>query len=283
MKHGRTEMQDKAKVILITGAGRGIGRETAMQLARRGDVVYAGVRDLARARRDYAAVDAGGLSIVRLDVTRSKDIAAVVARIAKANGRLDVLINNAGYGYYGAFEELTDRGFRRQMEVNFFGALSVTRAVLPMMRGAGKGRILNVSSILGRMTIPTGSAYTASKWAMEAWSETLRYELLRFGIGVTLVEPGLIRTHFKDSTVFAEDSAKSDSPYAFLNRLLRREYEGFSTSAEVAARRLIGAADRRRAPVRIRIGTDAVAYNLLRALLPDSLWDALLAFRVRRL
>ena len=271
------------KVVLVTGAGRGIGRETAMQLARRGVIVYAGVRDLVRASTDYAAVDARALHTVRLDVTHPKDVSAVVARIVKEQGRLDVLINNAGYGYYGAFEELTDKEFRRQMEVNFFGALSVTRAVLPVMRGAGRGRILNVSSILGRLTIPTGSAYTASKWAMEAWSETLRYEVARFGIGVTLLEPGLIRTHFKDSTVFTEASSNSGSPYAFLNRLLKREYEGFSTSAEAAAARIIRAMDSRRCPVRIRIGADAVFFNLLRGLLPDAVWDALIRLRVRGL
>ncbi len=271
------------RVFLITGAGRGLGRETAMQLARRGDIVYAGVRDLARARRDYAAVNAQGLVLLRLDVTRPKDIAAAVARIHKDHGRLDVLVNNAGYGYYGAFEELDDRGFRKQMEVNFFGALALTRACLPTMRAAGGGRVVNVSSILGKLTIPTGSAYTASKWAMEAWSEALRYEVFRFGIEVVLIEPGLVRTHFKDSTVYSNRSSDTASPYAFLNKLLRREYSGFSTSPEVAAAWILRIVDRRRLPVRARVGWDAVFYNLLRRVLPDAVWDGLIRWRVQGL
>lgn len=269
-----------SKVILVTGAGRGIGREVALQLVRRGHTVFAGVRDLARARQDYVAAIHARLHLVKLDVTKPKDISAAIALIQKSEGRLDVLINNAGYGYYGAFEELSEVRFRQQVEVNFFGALAVTRAVLPLMREQGSGRILNVSSILGRVALPTGSAYTASKWAMEAWSESLRYEVFRFGIGVALIEPGLVRTHFKASTEFSESAGDAGSAYAFLNQLLRREYEGFSTSGPAAGRWIVRIVERKRLAVRYRVGWDAVFYNFLRWMLPEFLWDSLMRWRV---
>src|SRR5690606_25097317 len=126
---------------------------------------------------------------------------------------------------YGAFEELDEKHYRQQFETNFFGSLAIARMALPLMRSAGRGKIFNVSSILGLITIPTGSAYCASKHAMEAWSEALRYETARLGIAVSLIEPGLIRTSFKANTIYSAAADRSDSPYEFVNRLMKSDYE----------------------------------------------------------
>lgn len=300
-----------ALVVLITGAGAGIGRALAAELLSRGHVVYAGVRDLQRAILELAdlAGDAQRLRLVELDVNRPAQIQRTMKRIDKECGRLDVLVNNAGYGLYGAFEELPEAEFRAQLETNLFGAMRMARAVLPGMRSRGAGRILNVSSILGRIVIPTGSAYTASKWALEAFSEALRYEVLPFGIYTTLIEPGLIRTNFKQNMrmvapgsaaahVAAEAAITSNSkkkraakkkqnsrtkpapsqtsPYRFLTAHIGRDYDGFSTSAERAARRIAGIVENARPAVRYRVGLDSHGYNFLRWLLPEFLFDALL-------
>ncbi|MEQ9362601.1 MAG: SDR family NAD(P)-dependent oxidoreductase, partial [Leptospirales bacterium] len=148
-------------VVLVTGAGAGIGRALADELIARGHIVYAGVRNRKRALSELAEqTERPEFRLVELDVNRPAQIEKTVKRVQKECGRLDVLVNNAGYGLYGAFEELPEAEFRAQLETNLFGAMRMARAVLPGMRARGRGRILNVSSILGRIVIPTGSAYT---------------------------------------------------------------------------------------------------------------------------
>lgn len=268
-------------IVLVTGSGAGIGQALVKELAGQGHLVYAGVRDLKRAAADFPGRPAN-LVPVELDVTNSNHVQKVVNRIIKENGRIDVLVNNAGFGVYGALEELTLEDMRRQFETNFFGAVDLTKAVIPHMRKERSGKIINVSSILGRLAIPSGAAYTSSKWAMEAMSESLRYELFPFGIHVVLVEPGLIQTNFKKSTEFPENLEDDTSPYAHLHRLMNRTYGGFYTPAARAGAKIARIIQKKNPSGRYRIGLDAAGYNLLRALLPDSIIDWMVKVRVRR-
>lgn len=268
-------------IVLVTGAGAGIGQALACELAREGHQVYAGVRDMKRAATDFPDRP-GNLTPLELDVTNPAHVHAAVARIVKDNGRIDVLVNNAGFGVYGALEELTLDDMRRQFETNFFGAVDLTKAVIPHMRKERSGRIINVSSILGRIAIPSGAAYTSSKWALEAFSESLRYELFPFGIHVVLVEPGLIRTNFKKSTEFPENLEDSSSPYAHLHRLMNREYGGFYTPAAKAGLKIARIIRKKNPSGRYRVGLDAIGYNTMRALLPDAVIDWMVKMRVRR-
>lgn len=280
----------RARTVLVTGAGAGIGRalvEILVDEQRSGaprNRVYAGVRNVERAQSDYAALlDRSNLHIVKLDVDRPEDATAVLAKIHGENdGRLDVLVNNAGYGYYGAFEDLNENEFRKQFETNFFGAMRLCRAALPSMRSAGHGTIVNVSSILGRLVLPTGTAYSSSKWALEAFSEALRYEVLPYNVKVVLIEPGLTRTNFKVNTQVPEDARDTGSPYAYLNREIGGEYSGYYVSAETAARRITAILNKRRPALRYRIGWDAILANRLRRVLPEAAFDWIFRFSVGR-
>ncbi|MEH0841954.1 oxidoreductase [Micromonospora sp. CPCC 205711] len=179
--------------VLITGTSSGIGRATARQLARRPELtVYATARKV-EAIADLA--DAGA-RLLPLDVTDETSMRAAVAVIGAEHGQVDVLINNAGYGEYGPIEEAPMDRVRAQFETNVFGLSRLTQLVLPGMRRAGRGRIVNISSMGGRLVFPGGGYYHASKYAVEAISDALRQEVRPFGIDVTIVEPGLIRTGF---------------------------------------------------------------------------------------
>jgi len=204
------------KIILITGCSSGFGLLTAARLATRGHIVWATVRDLARkaplvkelAKRNTQAV------IRELDVTKPATIKNVVEEIQKMHGRIDVLINNAGYGIGGFFEDLSEEDIRRQMEVNFFGVQNVCREVIPLMRQRLQGKIINISSISGQVATPCLGAYSASKWALEAFSESLYFELGLWGISVCLVEPGSYPTNiFTHNAHYAKNFDNAQSPY----------------------------------------------------------------------
>jgi NAD(P)-dependent dehydrogenase (short-subunit alcohol dehydrogenase family) len=201
--------------VLITGASSGIGRATALRLARNpGFAVYATARNPG-ALADLARSGAHPLS---LDVTSEESMQAAVTAVEGEAGPVGILVNNAGYGEYGTIEE-TDLGrVRREFETNVFGLARMVQLVLPGMRTAGHGRIINVSSMGGRLVFPAGGYYHASKYAVEALTDALRFEVAPFGIKVVLVEPGLIRTSFGDTaTGTLGQSAGPDSPYAPLN------------------------------------------------------------------
>lgn len=207
-----------AKTILITGATSGIGRTAALHLARRGFHVLATGRR--RAALDELADEVAGsgrLDPIALDVTDDTSIAAAVAEADRLTGGrgVDVLINNAGFGVAAPMTETTDADIRRQFDTNVFGLMAVTRAFVPRMRERGAGRIINVSSVGGRMTMPFFGAYNATKYAVESMSDALRLELRPFGIDVVLVEPGVINTNFADrSTERLDHYADASSPYA---------------------------------------------------------------------
>jgi NAD(P)-dependent dehydrogenase (short-subunit alcohol dehydrogenase family) len=179
------------ETVLITGCSSGVGRATASLFAEEGWTVYA----TARRKGD---IDDLGCRTDELDVTSGADTDRVVDRAIEETGRLDVLVNNAGYGQYGPLEDVPTDELHRQFDVNVYGPHRLTRAVLPHMRDRGEGRIVNVSSVAGRVATPGGGAYSASKFALEAMSDALRGEIDRFGVDVVLVEPGPVETGFRD-------------------------------------------------------------------------------------
>jgi short-subunit dehydrogenase len=191
-------MSTTSKIVLITGATAGIGRETALHLAKLGHHVIASgrkVAELAKLKEEAT----GKLDTITLDVTSAASIAAAVAEVDKltAHRGPDVLVNNAGFGVLGPSAEITDAEMRRQYETNVFGLMNVTRAFLPKMMERRAGRIINVSSVGGRITLPYFGVYNSTKYAVESLSDALRYELRPFGINVALIEPGVIRTNFE--------------------------------------------------------------------------------------
>jgi len=194
-----------AKVVLVTGASSGIGAACAGMLAQRGFRVYGTSRKPNGQPGAYRAI--------AMDVTDDQSVDAAVAGIIKEAGSIDALVNNAGCGLAGAVEDTTSREALRQMDVNFMGAFRVVRAVLPGMRQRGAGTIVNISSLGGVFGLPFQSFYSASKFALEGWTESLRYEVSPFGIRVVLVEPGDVKTGFTGSRVRAA-AADSSSAYA---------------------------------------------------------------------
>lgn len=184
----------KRKVVVITGVSSGLGKALAGHLSESGYIVYGTTRNLKRFKEMNGENSAA--RILEADITRDASITKAVGRIVGEEGGIDILVNNAGYGTAGAAEETSVEDARDQFEVNFFSVLRMTNAVLPEMRRARSGMIINVSSIVGRMGIPFQSLYCASKYALEGYSESLRMELKRLGIGVVLVEPGDMRTGF---------------------------------------------------------------------------------------
>ena len=180
------------KVILITGASSGMGREAAILLARKGHTVYAGARRMDR-MQDLAKY---GVAPVEMDVTKHQDNRQAVGRIIEGEGHIDVLINNAGFGLYGPVEDIPLDDARYQFEVNLFGLAHLTQLVLPHMRQQGSGRIVNISSMGGKIFTPFGAWYHATKHALEGWSDCLRIETAPHNIQVVLIEPGIIKTEF---------------------------------------------------------------------------------------
>lgn len=217
-------------VVLITGCSSGFGMVSAARLAAAGHTVYATMRDLAKKRDLLQEVATRGeqVHLLRLDVTDDDTIETVVARIEEDQGCLHVLVNNAGFGIGGFFEDLVENEVREQMETNFFGVQKVTRHALPLMRrtalnssAGGSVKIINISSVQGRSPVPGLGAYAASKFALEGFSESLHFELHPFGIKVVLVEPGSYRTRiFTENSRKAKKSGDPDSPYAVHTRML---------------------------------------------------------------
>ncbi len=213
------------KIVLITGTSSGFGFLTAVYLASKGHVVYATMRDIRKKDFLVSEVKKNGqeIRVLPLDVTKPESIAEVIKVIASEKGYLDAVVNNAGYGIGGFFEDLTDEEIRQQMEVNFFGVQNVTREVIALMRSRRKGKIINISSIAGLNASPCFGAYNASKWALEGFSESLHHELKLFGIHVCLIEPGTYRTKiFFDNAKYAKNFDNPGSPYYDMSQHLKK-------------------------------------------------------------
>jgi NAD(P)-dependent dehydrogenase (short-subunit alcohol dehydrogenase family) len=207
-------MIDNEKVALVTGSSRGIGFVTSITLARNGFLTYASMRNLDKEKEIRLVGDKEmiPLKTIQLDVTDSTSVNNAIKSIMEQSGRIDVLVNNAGYGLVGAFEELSIEEIKQQYETNLFGVIRVTQAVLPIMRKQKSGIIVNMSSGAGRFGYPNGSAYVSTKFALEGLSESVAYEVEPFGIKIVLVEPGFVRTNF--SNVVAKKSQSTNSQYS---------------------------------------------------------------------
>jgi NAD(P)-dependent dehydrogenase (short-subunit alcohol dehydrogenase family) len=206
----------KKKVTIVTGSSSGIGLETSLTLARNGFLTYASMRNLKKADYINTLIDKEKIPIkvVQLDVTDDNSVNDAIRTIISEAGRIDVLVNNAGYGLFSAFEDLSMEEIKNLYEANFFGLIRVTQAVLPTMRRQQSGIIVNLSSGAGIFGFPGGSAYVSSKFAVEGLSESISYELEPFGIKVILVEPGFIKTNFGQAMVIAKKSQDPNSPYS---------------------------------------------------------------------
>lgn len=267
----------KKEVVLVTGASSGIGYEAAQRLSRRGCRVFAAARrlELMEPLREE------GIVPVRLDVCDDESMRQCVDTVVQAEGRIDVLVNNAGYGYFGAVENVSDAEARRQLEVNVFGLAALCRLVIPIMRKQGSGRIINTSSIAGLMVFPFGGWYHVSKYSVEALSDALRMELRPFGIRVSMIEPGAIHT---DWGIIAADHLRESSkgtPYEAdalpQADLMHKGYSGnLLTKPTVIARAIERAALSHRPRTRYRVGRFSTVAVWSHRLLPARWWDALM-------
>jgi NAD(P)-dependent dehydrogenase (short-subunit alcohol dehydrogenase family) len=271
------------RVILVTGCSSGIGRATAVEAAARGHRVFA----TARNRSDLAELERKDrVEALTLDVTDPRSIAsAVEAALARA-GRIDVLVNNAGYGQYGAVEEVTIDEWRAQYEVNVFGSIALTQAVLPAMRRAGRGLVVNVSSVAGRVAVPFAAPYSSSKHALEAVSDALRVELFPFGIRVVLVEPGPIETRFGErARSIVAPLLSRPGPYrqiyALAERAMDAEFQKGKQPASAVARVILSAIESSNPRPRYRVGMMAKALIPLRSAFPDRWLDGLMRRALR--
>ena len=245
---------------LITGVSSGFGRELARAALARGDVVVGTVRQPAQADH-FEELAPGRAHAVTLDVTHGADIEPAVQRVLARVGHVDVLVNNAGYGLFGAVEEVSDAEARAVMETNFFGALALTRALLPHLRERGSGHIFNVSSVAGVIGFPGGGLYSASKFALEGLTEALAAELAAFGIRVTLVEPGGFRTSFSGGSLRMAArviDAYADTPAAKTRASMNRYAGNEPGDPAKAALAIIAALEAPLAPLRLVLGADAV-------------------------
>ncbi len=273
------------KTILITGATAGIGRHAALSLVRQGHhVIATGRREaaLATLAEDARAIGAGRLDVLRLDVTDEVAVKAAAEAVRELTGGrgIDVLVNNAGYGQMGPMETVSDQELRRQFDTNVFGLMNVTRTFLPQMRAKGAGRVVNVGSIGGRMTFPLMGAYNATKYAVESISDALRNEVAPFGIHVSIVEPGPIKTEFNDramETIPLERFA--GSPYEKVVRgadRLRERFEQQSATPEVTTRAIVPAALAKRPRVRYVVPFSSAIMLAIVENLPTRIFDAVI-------
>ncbi|HEY5948293.1 MAG TPA: SDR family oxidoreductase, partial [Kofleriaceae bacterium] len=277
-------MSNTSKIVLITGATAGIGRMSALHLAKLGHHVIATGRkpaELAKlhaeATAELAILGKGKLDTVLLDVTSLASIAAAAREVdTLTSGRgLDVLVNNAGFGVLGPTSEISDVEMRRQYETNVFGLMNVTRAFLPKMMERRVGRVVNVSSVGGRITLPYFGVYNSTKYAVESLSDALRYELRPFGVDVTMIEPGVIRTNFEATAVANLDQmastpyAKSVAKYEQMSKMADR----FASDPIVIAKAIARAVEARRPAARYVAPFSTNFVVLFARLFPTRVWD----------
>jgi NAD(P)-dependent dehydrogenase (short-subunit alcohol dehydrogenase family) len=272
-------MARTSKAVLITGCSTGIGRATSERLAAKGWTVYA------TARRPESIEDLRqkGCKTLALDVTDEDSMRAAVEQVEQAEGAVGALVNNAGYSQSGALESVPMDQLRRQFETNVFGLLRMCQLVLPGMREQRSGRIVNLSSMGGKLTFPGGGAYHATKYAVEALSDVMRFEVAGFGVHVVVIEPGLIRTQFGDAAVGSMTEIEADGPYAKFNAAVAATtagaYQGplsrLGAGPDAVARAIEKAISKRRPKARYPVTASARIMLAQHAILPDRAWDAM--------
>jgi short-subunit dehydrogenase len=275
-------MAPSAKPVLITGCSSGIGKTTAQYLASQGFRVWATARKVS----DLKALEAAGCQVAAVDVTDEASMKAAVAKIEKVDGPIWGLVNNAGYSQTGAVEAVPMAKVRAQFETNVFGLVALTQLVLPGMRSGGVGRIINMSSMGGKLTFPGGGFYHATKYAVEALSDALRFEVKGFGIDVVLVEPGLIRSGFSKAAVSGMSMNEAGPVYeAFHQAVARSTKESYEKGplAKLAgetidvAKVVEKALTAKRPKPRYTVSGSAKLLLAQKDLLSDRMWDRFLA------
>ncbi len=258
-------MVSNQKVSIVTGSSSGIGLETALTLARNGYFTYATMRNPEKDAPIRNALKKENLPIkvIQLDIIDDESLKNAIDQVTSEAGRIDVLVNNAGYGLVGALEELTMGEIKAQYETNLFGLVRVIQAVLPTMRKQRSGRILNLSSGAGLFGYPGGSAYVSSKFAVEGLSESVAYELEPFGIRVILIEPGFVQTNFANSMVIAKKAQDPTSPYSQMMQRIAAsssELAKSGSSADLVANVILDAATNPNPRLRYLVGKDVEAW-----------------------
>jgi NAD(P)-dependent dehydrogenase (short-subunit alcohol dehydrogenase family) len=266
------------KIAVVTGSSSGIGFETSLFLARKGFYTYATMRNLNKSQKinDVAKKENLPLKVLQLDVTDDKSVKDAINQMKDESSRIDVLVNNAGYGVMGAVEDLSLEEFKSQFETNFFGVIRVTKEVIPIMRNQGGGNIINVSSVGGKIGIPLNSAYISSKFALEGLSESMRYELEQFGIDVILIEPGVVKTNFFENADVVNNNTTSNQTSAY-SQLTQKLFEGFepmlksdsSSLPSDVAEVIYQAIESNNRQIRYPVGKDAVSIIQTRQNLSD--------------
>jgi NAD(P)-dependent dehydrogenase (short-subunit alcohol dehydrogenase family) len=269
------------RVALVTGASSGIGEATAQRLAQRGYTTYAVARRISRMNspRDQ------GIHTVPVDITDDASLIALVEQVIAESGRIDVLVNNAGYGSYGALEDVSIAEARRQFDVNIFAMGRLIQLVLPHMRAQHDGYIVNVSSVGGKMREPMGSWYHATKFAVEGLSDSLRAEVAAFGIKVVVIEPGAIRTEWSAIAADHLDAISASTAYrrqaALVGAMLRAGYSRTASDPSVVANAIARAVQRSRPRTRYAVGGWARSLLLVNRLLTDRAFDRFLRLTYR--
>jgi NAD(P)-dependent dehydrogenase (short-subunit alcohol dehydrogenase family) len=267
---------EKSRPVLITGCSTGIGRATAERLADDGYNVHATARKL----EAIEELGKRGCKLNELDVTDERSMEKAVAEVEK-DGPIGALINNAGYSQSGAIETIPMESVRRQFETNVFGLMRMCQLVLPGMRGAGSGKIVNLSSMGGKLTFPGGGVYHATKHAVEALSDALRFEVKEFGIDVVIIEPGLIVTEFGETAAGSLDEVDEHGPYAQFNanvaKVTAEAYKGgmarFGAGPEAVAGKIAKALLTRRPATRYKVTPSARVVMGMRGVMTDRMWD----------
>ena len=267
----------KEKVILITGASSGIGFDAARTLAKQGHHVYAAARRLVL----MEPLKEDGVHPISMDVTMEDSMQNAFEMILQQEGRLDVLVNNAGYGYLGAIENVSMEEARRQLEVNLFGLARLTQLVLPVMRRQGGGRIVNTSSIAGKMSIAFGGWYNVTKYSVEAFSDALRMEVKPYGIDVVKIQPGAIKTdwgiiaadHLKESS---KDTAYQEDCLQWADSIDWFYHTNMLSKPSAVTKAICRAVNSRRPKVRYRCGRFSVMGLFAHAVFPARWWDAMM-------
>jgi NAD(P)-dependent dehydrogenase (short-subunit alcohol dehydrogenase family) len=270
------DMTIKNKVALVTGSSSGMGFATAITMARAGIHTYASMRNLKKSKTiiELASAEKLPLQVLQLDVNDKKSVKEAITKIVTEKERIDVLVNNAGYGLFGSLEDVSIEEMKAQFETNFFGVIRVTQLVLPIMRKQKSGTIVNVSSVGGRIGLPILSAYQSTKFALEGLSESMSYELEPFGIKVVIIEPGAIRSNIMNSSIWAKKAQDPKSPYFSQLQKIKDHFksmmENESSPPEEVAKVILEAITSENPQIRYTVGHDAATLIQARLNMPET-------------
>jgi NAD(P)-dependent dehydrogenase (short-subunit alcohol dehydrogenase family) len=270
------DMTIKNKVALVTGSSSGMGFATAITMARAGIHTYASMRNLKKSKTitELASAEKLPLQVIQLDVNDKKSVKEAITKIVTEKERIDVLVNNAGYGLFGSLEDVSIEEMKAQFETNFFGVIRVTQLVLPIMRKQKSGTIVNVSSVGGRIGLPILSAYQSTKFALEGLSESMSYELEPFGIKVVIIEPGAIRSNIMNSSIWAKKAQDPKSPYFSQLQKIKDHFksmmENESSPPEEVAKVILEAITSENPQLRYTVGHDAATLIQARLNMPET-------------